>query len=94
MKLKLVAGISMALLMAMGTTLSAMGKSDDVPRMTKEELKSQLGNSDMVILDVRQPDEWNGSKTKIQGAVREEPLKVKDWADKYPKDKTYVLYCS
>jgi hypothetical protein len=74
-----------------------MGKNVPVPRMTKEKLNSLLGHSDsdVVILDVRIGKEWKDSKWKIRGAVRENPEKdVKAWADKYPKDKTLVLYCS
>ncbi len=66
----------------------------DAPRMTKEELRSLLGNPDVVILDVRVGPEWQATKEKIQGAVREDPEALKNWADKYPKDKTLVLYCS
>ena len=67
-----------------------------VPRMTKEELKASLllGNPDLMILDVRVGREWDVSKEKIQGAIREDPEKVKNWADQYPKDKTLVLYSS
>jgi rhodanese-related sulfurtransferase len=74
----------------------AMGKRIEVPRMTKEELKASLllGNPDLVILDVRVGGEWEVSKEKIQGAIREDPKKVQTWADKYSKDKTLVLYCS
>ncbi len=39
--------------------------------------------------------DWDNSKVKIQGAVREDPDKnVKSWAEKYSKDKTIVLYCA
>jgi len=74
----------------------AMGKRIDVLRMTREELKASLllGNPDLMILDVRVAREWEESKEKIQGAIREDPERVKTWADKYPKDKTLVLYCS
>ncbi len=66
----------------------------EAPRMSKEELRSLLGNPDVVILDVRVEPEWRESKDKIQGAIREEPREVNKWADKYPKSKTLVLYCS
>jgi rhodanese-related sulfurtransferase len=74
----------------------AMGKATEAPRMTREELKASLllGNPDLMILDVRVAREWEGSQEKIQGAIREDPEKVKNWADQYPKDKTLVLYCS
>ncbi len=74
------------------TSLPASGA--DVPRMTKEELRSLLGNPDVVVLDVRVGPEWRESREKIQGAIREEPRQVDKWADKYPKSKTLVLYCS
>lgn len=65
----------------------------DVPRMTKEELRSMLGNPDVVILDVRLRDEWNKSELKIKGAVREDPaVEVKSWANRYSKEKTLVFY--
>ncbi len=65
-----------------------------VPGMTKEELKTRLGTPDIVILDVRIGGEWAGSKEKIQGAVRQDPEQVQNWADKLPKDRTLILYCS
>ena len=65
------------------------------PLMTKEELRSKLGQPDVIIVDVRLEDEWKKSPVKIQGAVREDPEKnIKTWADTYPKDKTLVFYCS
>ena len=68
--------------------------ADEVPRMSKEELKAMLGNPDVVIIDVRSGKDWEASQSKIKGAVREEPRQAKSWADKYDKDKTYVLYCA
>jgi rhodanese-related sulfurtransferase len=66
-----------------------------VPRMTKEELKSLLGNPDVIIIDVRVEEEWKESKWKIPGSAREDPEKeLNTWADKYPKDKTLVFYCT
>jgi len=70
----------------------AMGKSVEVPRITKEELRPMLGNPDVVIIDVRIGDEWTKSNEKIQGAVREDPEKVDQWAAKYPQEKTLVFY--
>ena len=67
----------------------------DVPRMTKEELKPMLGNPEVIIVDVRAGNDWNGSKEKIQGAVREDPNKnAKSWAGKYSQEKMMILYCS
>jgi len=64
-----------------------------IPRMTKEELKPLMGTPGVIIMDVREPDDWNKSKEKIRGAVREDPEKdVKTWAEKYSRDKTLVFY--
>jgi hypothetical protein len=64
-----------------------------IPRMAKEELRPLMGTPGVIILDVREPDDWNKSREKIAGAVREDPEKdVKTWAEKYPKDKTLVFY--
>jgi hypothetical protein len=66
----------------------------EAPRMTKEELKGLMGKPDIVLIDVRAQSDWDGSKEKIQGAVREDPKKVKEWASKYPKDKSLIFYCA
>ncbi len=74
--------------------LATFAKAAEVPRMTKDELKSMLGNPDLVIIDVRTQSDWKNSDFKIQGAIREDPDSVKSWAGKYPKNKTLVLYCA
>ena len=63
----------------------------EAPRMTPEELKTLMGKPDVVLIDVRAQSDWDGSSEKIQGAVREDPRKVKEWAG---KDKTLVFYCA
>ena len=68
----------------------ALDKS--VPRITKEELRSMLGNPEGIVVDVRLSDEWKKSEWKIKSAVREDPEKFKSWADHYPRDKTLVFY--
>lgn len=66
-----------------------------VPKMTKEELKSLLGNPGVIVLDVRITDDWKNSDSKIKGALREDPEKdYRTWTSKYPKDKTLVFYCA
>ncbi len=67
--------------------------AEDVPRMTKEELKARLGGRDTVIIDVRSAHDWQDSTMKITGAIREDPQKPGTWIEKYPKEKTIVLYC-
>jgi len=86
--------ITEALLMLMGcahTPTSEIG----VPRITKEEVKSMLGNPDVIILDVRAARDWKDSESKIKGAIREDRKgEASTWMDKYQKDKILVLYCA
>ena len=74
--------------------LVTIAQTEEIPRMTKEELKGTLGNPEVIIIDVRANADWAGSKLKIKGAVRQDPRKVASWMDKYPKDKTIVFYCA
>ncbi len=68
--------------------------AQEAPRLDKETLKTWLTNPQVVILDVRQPGDWQGSGKKIKGAVRQDPKGVKTWAASLPKDKKIVLYCA
>jgi rhodanese-related sulfurtransferase len=67
---------------------------DNVPRMTKEDLKPLMGSPDVIIIDVRSMGDWQKDTLMINGAVREDPVDVSSWVDKYPKDKTLVFYCA
>jgi len=84
----------MAMVLSLGVVLAMVvpAMSQEVPRISKEDLKEMLGKSDLVILDVRASSDWNASTVKVKGAVREEADKVDSWIEKYPKDKTLVLY--
>jgi predicted sulfurtransferase len=85
--------IASLIFLTMGINLALAG--EEVPRMTKEELKEMLGKPDVIIIDVRATLDWQESGQKILGAVREDPDKAaKSWAEKYPKDKAIVLYCA
>jgi rhodanese-related sulfurtransferase len=69
-------------------------RADDAQMMTKEQLLPLLGKSDVIIIDVRSKYDWDESKVKIKGAVRQDSMKFGSWMKKYPKDKTIVLYCA
>ena len=86
-------GLSFLFLAGFAGVVMAMGQGVEVPRMTKEELKTMLGNPDLIIIDVRIERDWKASELKIKGAVWEDFMEVETWAQKYPKDKTIVLYC-
>ena len=59
-----------------------------------DTLNNHLVTSDIIIIDVRHGLSWEKSDLKIKGAVRENPLNVTSWADKYQKDSNIVLYCA
>ena len=79
---------------SMGFLHGVVYAQDTVPRMTKEELKPLIGDPNVIVIDVRAQGDWDKDTLMIQGAIREDPMKVPSWIDKYPKDKTYVFYCS
>ena len=72
----------------------ACSSAAEAPRVDKETLKTWLADPQMVLLDVRAGDDWQDSKTKIKGAVRQDPKAVQTWAASLPKEKKIVLYCA
>ena len=74
----------------MGFTAGAV----EVPRMSADELKSQLGSDQVVILEVPTSADWDRSKMKVAGAGRVAPGNVALWANNYDKEKMIVLYCA
>lgn len=79
--------------LAMTMGIEASVEIKDVPRMSKDELKAQLNNPDIVVIDARSGKDWKASEFKIKGAKRENPENV-SWAGKYQKGKTMVFYCA
>jgi predicted sulfurtransferase len=94
MKQRLLKVLAVLLAFTSMALFAKVAMADEVPRMSKEELRAMLDNPGVVIIDVRSSKDWEASQSKIKGAVREEPRQAKSWADKYDKDKTYVLYCA
>ena len=66
--------------------------AEEIPEITPDQLKALLGDANVIIIDVRSSPDWTDSDSKIKGAVRENPMQVNSWMNKYPKDKTLVLY--
>ena len=85
----LLAAVALLGLLALSCTAAK-----EVPRMTKDDLKTMLVSKDLILIDVRTGKDWDEPKLKIKGAVREDPQDFDAWYAKYPKDKTLVLYCS
>jgi rhodanese-related sulfurtransferase len=85
---------STVVLLALVALAHGMARAEDSHAMTKEQLRALLGKPNVIVIDVRSNYDWDSSKTKIKGAVREEGMKFASWMNKYPKDKTIVLYCA
>jgi hypothetical protein len=74
------------------TGFSAADNDKNVPAISVYQVKMLLNNSDVIIIDVRKYRNWWRSSKKILSAVREDPSKVDQWAQKYPKDKSLIFY--
>jgi hypothetical protein len=86
-----VAGLIFLLIFS-STCFSAADNDKNVPGISVHQVKQLLYNSDTIIIDVRKYRNWWRSNKKILSAVREEPSKVDQWAQKYPKDKSLIFY--
>ena len=72
----------------------ATAASVEVPRISIERTSQMLANPDVIIIDVRTAKNWWRSPSKIENAVREELGSLEQWAEKYPKDKILIFYCT
>ena len=73
---------------------AASAASVEVPRISIERTKQMLANPDVVIIDVRTEKTWWRSPSKVENAAREDPGSLESWAEKYPRDKTLIFYCT
>lgn len=86
--------IILGLGLAIVAMLVPLVAAEEVPRMTKDRLKTMLDDPNVVILDVRAGRDWKESERKIKGSIRENPKRFESWAHTYSKDNTIVLYCA
>jgi len=93
-----VAGVVLAILIAGPSFVGGASDSKvpypEVPRMTKEQLREMLGKEDVVIIDARPVEQWKYTDQVIPGTTHEDPTAIKEWAQKYDKNKTLVIYCA
>jgi hypothetical protein len=69
--------------------VSTSAFSQEVTKLSKEDVKRMLGTRNLFIIDLQHDGDLG-----IQGAVREDSKKVISWMGKYPPDKTLVFYCA
>jgi predicted sulfurtransferase len=85
--------LSIALDLALvGLIIISAFAAEGVSKIGKEKLKEMLENPDVIILDVRNSQEWQESEFKIKSAIRKMPKSFDSWATEFPKDKMLVLY--
>jgi rhodanese-related sulfurtransferase len=94
MKIRLATTLAVTLCFGILGLITLTALAQEAPKITKEELLGMLGNSDVIVIDVRFGRDWDDSELKIKGAIREDPRKVSSWIDKYPKERTLVFYCA
>ncbi len=71
---------------------ASLAVSGDINWISKDELKALLNDPDTTVIDVRRGRDWDASDVKIEGAVREDPSEVSEWAGNYPRDRRLVFY--
>ena len=86
--------LKIALTLALVAAISINAMAGSAPRISKEELRSMLGNKEVIIVDVRTGKDWKASEYKIKGAVRVDYREVESWASKYSENQTFVFYCA
>ena len=90
-KFSAIKSIALGLALVVFISISALA-AGAAPKISKEQLKEILDNSDVIILDVRTSEDWQKSEFKIKGAIRKRPKLFDSWANEYPRGKTLVLY--
>jgi len=92
LKISIVFSLLVAVALAFGPPTSA--SADTVQKIAKEELKSIMDSGKVSIIDVRRGRDWSASEFKIKGAERITVEEILADPQKYPKDRTLVLYCA
>jgi rhodanese-related sulfurtransferase len=83
---------ALAIILACVSVLPAAAAN--VPLMSKEEARANLGSSALFILDVRTRRQWETSQHKIPGAHWMPKEKIDLWAGNLPRNKTILIYCA
>ena len=71
--------------------LAACAPKGSYTNVTADDLYAQLGQPDVIIVDVRTPAEF--AEGHIAGAVNRPLQTIESWYKELPKDKPVYLYC-
>lgn len=80
--------------LCLALSLPGLAYAGSTGLITKEELKKELDDPNVVVLDVRTGRDWKSSEFKIKGAVRADMNDFDTWIAKQPKEKRFVTYCA
>lgn len=72
--------------------MSPVETMERVKRISPEDLNRILEHPEVVILDVREKQDWEISEEMIEGAIAEDPKHPEAWLGRYSRDLAYVLY--
>jgi len=73
----------------------AFRTTDDVPRISIEQLKAKMdAGENIVIIDMRTDRDYQESSEKIKGAVRIAVVQLEDSSRTLLKGKEIITYCS
>lgn len=80
------------IVLALLIVLATQTRASEFSMITNNQLKLMLDSPNVIIIDVRNTDDWRSSNIKIKGAVRKAPQNFESWVHELPKDKALVLY--
>jgi rhodanese-related sulfurtransferase len=68
----------------------------EAPRITADEVKqrTEAGEEDFVVIDVRNPQAWAESEVKARNAIHVPLDSLEQYLPRIPKSKAIVIYCT
>ncbi len=84
---------SILLIIALAGWSAPPSSVEQVPRLTKEQVRGMLGKPGVVVMDGRYIKQYEQSDRKLPGAVFFQPETLDEFVKNHPqKDKTYIIY--
>ncbi|MGD8366094.1 MAG: hypothetical protein PVG78_00515 [Desulfobacterales bacterium] len=90
-KMSIAVAASLILLVSC-TTLTKAGEG--VSMISVADLRHELSDPGLKIIDARDSRSWASATEKIPGAIREDPDSVPTWMSNYDRNDRIVVYCA
>jgi Fe-Mn family superoxide dismutase len=65
----------------------------DPPMITPAELRQKVDRGNVLVVDVRLPEDFDAGADMIPGAIHHDARRLDAWADSLPRDRDVVVYC-